>query len=61
VEIAQVLRAWYGIMQLFTWGSWWERWDGGGYINRLTLLSSILRSGYLRRFGGGWKDGGMTA
>jgi hypothetical protein len=48
-------------MQLFTWGSWWERWGGGGYINRLTLLSSILRSGYLRRFGGGWKDGGMTA
>jgi hypothetical protein len=35
VEIAQVLRAWHGIMQLFTWGRWWERWDCGGYTNRL--------------------------
>jgi hypothetical protein len=30
VEIAQVLRAWYGIMQLFTWGSWWKRWAAAG-------------------------------
>jgi hypothetical protein len=26
----------------------WERWGCSGYINRPTLLSSILRSGYLR-------------
>jgi hypothetical protein len=59
VEIAQVLRtwkgagAWYGTMRPLTRRRWWERWGCGGCINRPTLLSSILRNGYLRRFGGG--------
>jgi len=32
MEIAQVLRAWYGAMRLFTRGRRWERWGCGGYI-----------------------------
>ena len=32
-----------------------------GSISRPIRLSSILRSGYLRRFGGGWRDVGMSA
>ena len=67
VEIAQVLRAWkgagawYETMRLFTRRRRRERWGCDGSINRPTLLSSILRSGYLRRFDGGQKDEGMSA
>jgi len=32
-----------------------------GISSRPTLLSLILRSGYLRRFGGGYKGDGMSA
>ena len=37
MEIAQVLRAWYGTMQLFPRGRRWERWG------RPTLLSPVER------------------
>jgi hypothetical protein len=33
VEIAQVLRAWYGTMQLFTRGRRWERWGRSTLLN----------------------------
>jgi hypothetical protein len=32
MEIAQVLRAWYGTMRLFPRERRWEKWGCGGYI-----------------------------
>jgi hypothetical protein len=43
-------------MRLFPRGRRWRRWGCSGYINCPTLLRSILRSRYLRRFGG-WVEG----